>query len=84
MSPPPGTDMARICSYYQLWLNTDPLEHNLVLEYFVFALSPFYDWNCNNVHMCSRCIHHIDSSYLALNFDCLKSLFWLYICFPLC
>ncbi|KAL2454081.1 Mediator of RNA polymerase II transcription subunit 6 [Abeliophyllum distichum] len=36
--PPPGTDMTRICFRDQLWLNTYPLDRNLVFDY--FALSP--------------------------------------------
>ncbi|KAL5575547.1 hypothetical protein UlMin_017246 [Ulmus minor] len=44
--PPPGTEMTGICFRDQLWLNSYPLDRNLVFDY--FALSPFYDWTCNN------------------------------------
>ncbi|KAG6395756.1 hypothetical protein SASPL_141880 [Salvia splendens] len=37
-TPPPGTDMTSICFRDQLWLNTYPLDRNLVFDY--FALSP--------------------------------------------
>ena len=39
------------------------LDRNLVFDY--FALSPFYDWTCNNeqLRMCS--IHPLDRSHLS-------------------
>ncbi|KAK8921446.1 Mediator of RNA polymerase II transcription subunit 6 [Platanthera zijinensis] len=63
MPPPPGTDMTGICFRDQLWLNTYPLDRNLVFDY--FALSPFYDWTCNNEQLRSRSIHPLDSSFLS-------------------
>ncbi|KAL0341946.1 UNVERIFIED_CONTAM: Mediator of RNA polymerase II transcription subunit [Sesamum calycinum] len=53
--PPPGTDMTGICFRDQLWLNTYPLDRNLVFDY--FALSPFYDYSCNNEQLRLRAIH---------------------------
>ncbi|XP_020588481.1 mediator of RNA polymerase II transcription subunit 6 [Phalaenopsis equestris] len=63
MPPLPGTDMTGICFRDQLWLNTFPLDRNLVFDY--FALSPFYDWTCNNEQLRSRSIHPLDSSQLS-------------------
>lgn len=63
MPPLPGTDMTGICFRDQLWLNTFPLDRNLVFDY--FALSPFYDWTCNNEQLRSRSIHPLDSSHLS-------------------
>ncbi|GMQ08449.1 hypothetical protein CsSME_00052169 [Camellia sinensis var. sinensis] len=61
--PPPGTDMTGICFRDQLWLNTYPLDRNLVFDY--FALSPFYDWSCNNEQLRMRSIHPLDLSHLS-------------------
>ncbi|XP_057977047.1 mediator of RNA polymerase II transcription subunit 6 [Malania oleifera] len=61
--PPPGTDMTGICFKDQLWLNTYPLDRNLVFDY--FALSPFYDWACNNEQLRMRSIHPLDASHLS-------------------
>ncbi|KAM7480511.1 hypothetical protein LguiA_028724 [Lonicera macranthoides] len=61
--PPPGTDMTGICFRDQLWLNTYPLDRNLVFDY--FALSPFYDWTCNNEQIRMRSIHPLDISHLS-------------------
>ncbi|XP_019232422.1 PREDICTED: mediator of RNA polymerase II transcription subunit 6 isoform X4 [Nicotiana attenuata] len=61
--PQPGTDMTGICFRDQLWLNTYPLDRNLVFDY--FALSPFYDWTCNNEQLRSRAIHPLDISHLS-------------------
>ncbi|KAK3028898.1 hypothetical protein RJ639_039907 [Escallonia herrerae] len=61
--PPPGTDMTGICFRDQLWLNTYPLDRNLVFDY--FALSPFYDWTCNNEQLRLRSIHPLDISHLS-------------------
>ncbi|KAI0507853.1 hypothetical protein KFK09_013981 [Dendrobium nobile] len=63
MPPLPGTDMTGICFRDQLWLNTYPLDRNLVFDY--FALSPFYDWSCNNEQLRSRSIHPLDPSHLS-------------------
>ncbi|XP_042453971.1 mediator of RNA polymerase II transcription subunit 6-like isoform X1 [Zingiber officinale] len=63
MPQPPGTDMTGICFRDQLWLNTYPLDRNLVFDY--FALSPFYDWSCNNEQLRSRSIHPLDLSHLS-------------------
>ncbi|KAL2454695.1 Mediator of RNA polymerase II transcription subunit 6 [Abeliophyllum distichum] len=60
--PPPGTDMTRICFRDQLWLNTYPLDRNLVFDY--FALSQFYDYTCNNEQLRLRSIHPLDHSQL--------------------
>lgn len=60
---PPGTDMTGICFRDQLWLNTYPLDHNLVFDY--FALSPFYDYTCNNEQLRMRSIHPLDISHLS-------------------
>lgn len=60
---PPGTDMTGICFRDQLWLNTYPLDHNLVFDY--FALSPFYDWTCNNEQLRIRSIHPLELSELS-------------------
>ncbi|KAK6911972.1 Mediator complex, subunit Med6 [Dillenia turbinata] len=60
---PPGTDMTGICFRDQLWLNTYPLDRNLVFDY--FALSPFYDWTCNNEQLRLQSIHPLDISQLA-------------------
>ncbi|KAK1265155.1 Mediator of RNA polymerase II transcription subunit 6 [Acorus gramineus] len=64
-APPqtPGTDMTGICFRDQLWLNTYPLDRNLVFDY--FALSPFYDWSSNNEQLRSRSIHPLDLSQLS-------------------
>uniref|UniRef100_A0A2N9G1T2 Uncharacterized protein n=2 Tax=Fagus sylvatica TaxID=28930 RepID=A0A2N9G1T2_FAGSY len=59
----PGTDMTGICFKDQLWLNTYPLDRNLVFDY--FALSPFYDWTCNNEQLRMRSIHPLDLSHLS-------------------
>ncbi|KAL5575523.1 hypothetical protein UlMin_017222 [Ulmus minor] len=65
--PPPGTEMTGICFRDQLWLNSYPLDRNLVFDY--FALSPFYDWTCNNEQLRMRSIHPpiILSSQYMLN-----------------
>ncbi|KAJ3695856.1 hypothetical protein LUZ60_001233 [Juncus effusus] len=63
LPPPPGTDMTGICFRDQLWLNTYPLDRNFVFDY--FALSPFYDWTCNNEQLRSRAIHPLDLSNLS-------------------
>lgn len=60
---PPGTDMTGICFRDQLWLNTYPLDRNLVFDY--FALSPFYDFSCNNEQLRMRAIHPLDMSHLS-------------------
>ncbi|KAL6335745.1 hypothetical protein AAG906_039508 [Vitis piasezkii] len=60
---PPGTDMTGICFRDQLWLNSYPLDRNLVFDY--FALSPFYDWTCNNEQLRLRSIHPLDTSHLS-------------------
>ncbi|KAG6425885.1 hypothetical protein SASPL_110093 [Salvia splendens] len=61
--PPPGTDMTSICFRDQLWLNTYPLDRNLVFDY--FALSPFYDYSCNNEQLRIRAIHPLDIPHLS-------------------
>ncbi|KAL3511722.1 hypothetical protein ACH5RR_024439 [Cinchona calisaya] len=61
--PLPGTDMTGICFRDQLWLNTYPLDRNLVFDY--FALSPFYEWTCNNEQLRLRSIHPLDMSNLS-------------------
>ncbi|KAL7100027.1 hypothetical protein ACP275_09G123000 [Erythranthe tilingii] len=61
--PPPGTDMTGICFRDQLWLNTYPLDRNLVFDY--FALSPFYDYSCNNEQLRLRATHPLDLSHLS-------------------
>ncbi|XP_057721597.1 mediator of RNA polymerase II transcription subunit 6 [Arachis stenosperma] len=61
--PTPGTDMTGICFRDQLWLNTYPLDRNLVFDY--FALSPFYDWGCNNEQLRMRSVHPLDISQLS-------------------
>ncbi|KAF5184811.1 Mediator of rna polymerase ii transcription subunit [Thalictrum thalictroides] len=61
--PVPGTDMTGICFRDQLWLNSYPLDRNLVFDYFV--LSPFYDWSCNNEQLRMRSIHPLDVSNLS-------------------
>ena len=63
LPPPPGTDMTGICFRDQLWLNSYPLDRNLVFDY--FALSPFYDITCNNESLRSRQIHPLDMSHLT-------------------
>ncbi|CAL5195565.1 unnamed protein product [Lathyrus oleraceus] len=63
MAQPPGTDMTGICFRDQLWLNTYPLDRNLVFDY--FALSPFYDWTCNNEQIRMRSLHPLDPSQLT-------------------
>ncbi|GAB2293443.1 hypothetical protein Dimus_027642 [Dionaea muscipula] len=60
---PPGTDMTSICFRDQLWLNTYPLDRNLVFDY--FALSPFYDWTCNNEQLRMNSIHPLDMTQLS-------------------
>lgn len=72
LPPPPGTDMTGICFRDQLWLNTYPLDRNLVFDY--FALSPFYDITCNNESLRSRQIHPLDMSQLTYElYRCLVS-----------
>ncbi|XP_059063857.1 mediator of RNA polymerase II transcription subunit 6 [Cryptomeria japonica] len=61
--PPPGTDMTGICFRDQIWLNAVPLDRNFVFDY--FALSPFYDWTCNNEQLRRRSIHPLDMSHLS-------------------
>ncbi|KZV19282.1 mediator of RNA polymerase II transcription subunit 6 [Dorcoceras hygrometricum] len=60
---PPGIDMTGICFRDQLWLNTYPIDRNIVFDY--FALSPFYDYSCNNEQLRSRAIHPLDISQLS-------------------
>uniref|UniRef100_A0A7N0V0H5 Mediator of RNA polymerase II transcription subunit 6 n=1 Tax=Kalanchoe fedtschenkoi TaxID=63787 RepID=A0A7N0V0H5_KALFE len=60
---PPGTDMTGICFRDQLWLNSYPLDRNLVFDY--FALSPYYDWTCNNEQLRMNSIHPLDISHLS-------------------
>ncbi|XP_073141256.1 mediator of RNA polymerase II transcription subunit 6 [Henckelia pumila] len=60
---PPGTDMTGICFRDQLWLNTYPIDRNIVFDY--FALSPFYDYSCNNEQLRLRSIHPLDISQLS-------------------
>ncbi|CAI0393285.1 unnamed protein product [Linum tenue] len=60
---PPGTDMTGMCFRDQLWLNTYPLDRNLIFDY--FALSPFYDLRCNNEELRRRAIHPLDISQLS-------------------
>ncbi|KAJ8755774.1 hypothetical protein K2173_024318 [Erythroxylum novogranatense] len=60
---PPGTDMTGICFRDQLWLNSYPLDRNFVFDY--FALSPFYDFTCNNEQLRLRSIHPLDPSHLV-------------------
>eukprot|EP00250_Pteridium_aquilinum_P003798 c14084_g1_i1 orf=457-1239(-) len=60
---PPGTEMTGISFRDQLWLNSFPLERNLVFDY--FALSPFYDRACNNEQLRMRSIHPLDISHLS-------------------
>ncbi|CAH1425520.1 unnamed protein product [Lactuca virosa] len=60
---PPETDMTGICFRDQLWLNTYPLDRNLVFDYFAF--SPFYDYTCNNEQLRMRSIHPLDISHLS-------------------
>ncbi|KAK3410656.1 mediator of RNA polymerase II transcription subunit 6 [Eucalyptus grandis] len=60
---PPATDMTGICFRDQLWLNTYPLDRNLVFDY--FALSPFYDFTCNNEQLRLRSIHPLDMPQLS-------------------
>jgi mediator of RNA polymerase II transcription subunit 6 len=55
--------MTGICFRDQLWLNSYPLDRNLVFDY--FALSPFYDWTCNNEQLRMRSIHPLDLSHLS-------------------
>lgn len=71
---PPGTDMTGICFRDQLWLNTYPLDRNLVFDY--FALSPFYDWACNNEQLRMRSIHPLDLSQLSYDFSSSISFFF--------
>ncbi|KAM7255722.1 hypothetical protein ACFE04_008620 [Oxalis oulophora] len=64
--PPPqvvGTDMTGICFRDQLWLNSYPLDRNLVFDY--FALSPFYDFTCNNEQLRAQSIHPLDTTHLS-------------------
>ncbi|KAL6996377.1 hypothetical protein U1Q18_006505 [Sarracenia purpurea var. burkii] len=61
--PTPGTDMTGICFRDQLWLNTYPLDRNFIFDY--FALSPFYDWSCNNEQLRMRSTHPLDVSHLS-------------------
>ncbi|KAK4791547.1 hypothetical protein SAY86_031960 [Trapa natans] len=60
---PPATDMTGICFRDQLWLNTYPLDRNLVFDY--FAMSLFYDWTCNNEQLRRSSIHPLDMSHLS-------------------
>lgn len=60
---PPGIDMTGICFRDQLWLNTYPLDRNLIFDY--FALSPFYDWQCINEDLRRRGIHPLDITHLS-------------------
>ncbi|RZC63901.1 hypothetical protein C5167_025651 [Papaver somniferum] len=62
LPPTPGTDMTGICFRDQLWLNSYPLDRNLVFDY--FALSPFYDFSCNNEQLRMQQIHPLDISHL--------------------
>ncbi|KAL5576853.1 hypothetical protein UlMin_018552 [Ulmus minor] len=61
--PLPGTDMTGICFRDLLWLNSYPLDRNLVFDY--FALTPFYDWTGNNEQLRMRSIHPLDLSRLS-------------------
>ncbi|KAK9231608.1 hypothetical protein WN943_021846 [Citrus x changshan-huyou] len=61
--PPPGTDMTGICFRDQLWLNTYPLDRNMIFDY--FTLSLFYDRTCNNEQLRMRSIHPLDISQLS-------------------
>ncbi|KAL6134555.1 hypothetical protein ACLB2K_066786 [Fragaria x ananassa] len=63
VAQPPGTDMTGICFKDQLWLSSYPLDRNLVFDY--FAISPFYDWTCNNEQLRQRAIHPLDISHLC-------------------
>ncbi|KAG0488871.1 hypothetical protein HPP92_007682 [Vanilla planifolia] len=63
MPPLPGTDMTGISFRDQVWLNSFPLDRNFVFDY--FAISPFYDWTCNNEQLRSRSIHPLDVSHLS-------------------
>ncbi|KAM3747457.1 hypothetical protein ACB098_05G036700 [Castanea mollissima] len=63
VAPAPGTDMTGICFKDQLWLNTYRLDRNLVFDY--FALSPFYDWTCNNEQLRMRSMHPLNLSHLS-------------------
>ncbi|KAM5579256.1 hypothetical protein ABKV19_009174 [Rosa sericea] len=63
VAQPPGTDMTGICFKDQLWLSSYPLDRNLVFDY--FAISPFYDWTCNNEQLRQRAIHPLDISHLS-------------------
>ncbi|KAI4330462.1 hypothetical protein MLD38_028751 [Melastoma candidum] len=63
LPPPTATDMTGICSRDQLWLNSYPIDDNLVFDY--FALSPFSDWSCNNEQLRLRSVHRLDSSQLT-------------------
>ncbi|KAK0594987.1 hypothetical protein LWI29_002383 [Acer saccharum] len=47
----------------RLWLNSYPLDRNMVFDY--FALSPFYDWICNNEQLRMGSIHPLDISQLS-------------------
>nr|GMC73185.1 mediator of RNA polymerase II transcription subunit 6 [Ipomoea batatas] len=64
---PLGLNQLAMCNHKssadQLWLNTYPLDRNLVFDY--FALSPFYDWTCNNEQLRMRSIHPLDLSQLT-------------------
>lgn len=60
---PPGTDMTGICFRDPLWLGTYPLDRALVFDY--FALSPFYDFTCNNEELRRQSIHPLDLSHLS-------------------
>ncbi|KAL8139822.1 hypothetical protein V2J09_005843 [Rumex salicifolius] len=63
MPAPPGTDMTGMCFRDQLWLNTYPLNRELVFDY--FALSPYYDWTCNNEQLRMNATHPLDISHLS-------------------
>ncbi|KAH7565401.1 hypothetical protein JRO89_XS09G0201800 [Xanthoceras sorbifolium] len=70
---PPGTDMTGICFRDQLWLNSYPLDRNMVFDY--FALSPFYDWTCNNEQLRMRSIHPLDISQLSYFIELIEVMF---------
>ncbi|KAK0598231.1 hypothetical protein LWI29_032744 [Acer saccharum] len=73
-TPPPGANFEAVHRWRrgnghdgdmpmdQLWLNSYPLVRNIVFDY--FALSPFYDWTCNNEQLRMRSIHPLDISQL--------------------
>ncbi|PWA63829.1 Mediator complex, subunit Med6 [Artemisia annua] len=59
--------MTGICFRDQLWLNTYPLNRNLVFDY--FELSPFYDYTFTHAAMnnsgCTQFIRPLDISHLS-------------------